>query len=340
MKRKQKNILRSASGLIIGGLFLYFTLRDKPLGPVWESLAETDVFWVFVSFCCLVFIFFFRALRWQVLLESGRGKLLSDRIFTALLLGYFVNSFTPKLGEIIRCTSLHRTTGIPVPRAMGSVLAERAYDLLILILGLVTIFILEIDRMQGLIDATIGGISHIYGYRYFLAAPFLIAAFIILLLFSLQRKKDIHYKPVRKVVEFLQQMFTALKHGFLLKRAGTFFFLTLLIWIFLVLLNVCFLKALPETHGFPIPFAVIILFVGGIGWALPSPGGIGTTHFFLLQLFVAYQQDPQSGISFGILSNGLTFLFTILLGGWGWYRYEIEKLDSRATTIKPPEHQI
>jgi len=206
-----------------------------------------------------------------------------------------------------------------------SVLAERTYDMLVLLTGLVVILFLELDRLQGIIDSTIGGISHIYGYRYFLAAPFVLLLIFILLLFSLKRLQGIQNRTVRKVVEFLHQMFSALKQGFLLKRAGKFYLLTLFIWLFLVLLNYCYLRALPDTQGFPAAFAVVVLFVGGMGWALPSPGGIGTTHFFLLQLFLVYQLNPQAGISFGILSNGLTFLFTILLGAWGWYRYEMEK---------------
>ena len=65
---------------------------------------------------------------------------------------------------------------------------------------------------------------------------------------------------------------------------------------------------------FRIYFAFVILFIGGIGWVLPSPGGIGTTHFILLHLFLVFGHDEFVGATFGVLSNGLTFIITIAYG--------------------------
>lgn len=319
-----KSILKNLSGLIIGAVFLYLTLHEKPLGPVWESLAGADYFFIFLSFLCLFLVFYLRALRWKLLIEEAGETPKSDKVLTSLLLGYFVNSFTPKLGEIIRCTSLQKNSNVPVAVSMGSVMAERAYDLLILGLGIVSIFFIEVDRLQGIIDSTIGGISHIYGYRYIYVLPILLILFVVLFLVSLKKLKKSEKPIIKKLVGFLQSMFESLKQGLLLKKRFKFILLTLLIWMALVILNYIYLLCLPETSEYSIFFAVVILFIGGLGWALPSPGGIGTTHFFLLQLFLAYQLDANAGISFGILSNGLTFIGTLVLGGYGYFRYWVE----------------
>ena len=319
-----KTILKNLSGIIIGGVFLYLTLHEKPLEPVWNSLANADYFFIFSSFICLFIIFYLRALRWKLLMEEAGETPASDKVLTSILIGYFVNSFTPKLGEIMRCTSLQKNSKVPVSTSMGSVMAERAYDLLVLGLGIVTIFFLEIDRLQGIIDATIGGISHVYGYRYLFALPALLLILGALFIFSLRKLKKTEYNWIRKIVGFLKTMFESLKHGLLLKRKFKFILLTILIWIALVLLNYIYLLCLPSTSGYSFAFAIVILFIGGLGWALPSPGGIGTTHFFLLQLFLAYELDANAGISFGILSNGLTFIGTLVLGAYGYYRYWLE----------------
>ncbi|MDE5416399.1 flippase-like domain-containing protein [Labilibaculum sp. DW002] len=324
MGSKIKSIVQNSLGLIIGSVFLFLTLREKPMGPVWESLANADYFFILLSFVCLFIVFYLRALRWKLLIEESGETPKSDKVLTSILIGYFVNSFTPKFGEIIRCTSLQKTTKVPVAVSMGSMMAERAYDLLILGLGVFTIFWIELDRLQVIIDSTIGGISHIYGYRYLYVFPIAFVVLLLLFLISLRRLKKSERRIVKKPIEFLQSMFLSLKQGLLLKKRIQFIILTLLIWIFLVLLNYIYLLCLPETSSYSIGFALIILFIGGIGWALPSPGGIGTTHFFLLQLFLAYQLDPNAGISFGILSNGLTFIGTIILGGYGYFRYWVE----------------
>ena len=324
MVDKIKGIAKNLIGVVIGAIFLFLTLHEKPLGPVWESLAGADYFFIFLSFLCLFAVFYLRALRWKLLIEETGETPKSDKVLTSLLLGYFVNSFTPKLGEIIRCTSLQKNSKVPVSVSMGSVMAERAYDLLILGMGIVGIFFIELDRLQGIIDSTVGGISHIYGYRYIYAIPIVLVILFILFVISLKRLKKSEKPIVKKIVNFLQSMFESLKHGLLLKRRFKFITLTVLIWLNLVLLNYIYLLCLPETAGYSLFFAVVILFIGGLGWALPSPGGIGTTHFFLLQLFLAYQLDANAGISFGILSNGLTFIGTLVLGGYGYFRYWVE----------------
>jgi lipoprotein signal peptidase len=47
---------------------------------------------------------------------------------------------------------------------------------------------------------------------------------------------------------------------------------------------------------------------------LPTPGGIGTTHYFIYQLFFIFNLSPNAGISYGVLSNGLTFVYTLGFG--------------------------
>lgn len=324
MGSRIKKIIQNSIGIIIGSVFLFLTLRDKPMTPVWESLANADYFFILLSFACLFLVFYLRALRWKLLIEESGEYPKSDKVLTSVLLGYFVNSFTPKIGEVIRCTSLQKTTNVPVAVSMGSVMAERAYDLLVLCLGVFAVFCFELDRLQGIFDSTIGGISHIYGYRYLYIFPIALTILFILFLISLRRLKKSEKGPIKKGIQFLQSMFLSLKQGLLLKKRFQFIVLTLLIWIMLFFLNYIYLLCLPETSGYSIGFAIVILFIGGIGWAIPSPGGIGTTHFLNLQLFLAFQLDPSAGISFGILSNGLTFIGTIVIGGYGYFRYLVE----------------
>ncbi len=324
MGSRIKKIVQNSIGIIIGSVFLFLTFRDKPMTPIWESLANADYFFILISFVILFIVFYLRALRWKLLIEESGEYPKSDKVLTSVLLGYFVNSFTPKFGEIIRCTSLQKTTKVPVAISMGSVMAERAYDLLILGLGVSAIFWIELDRLQGIFDSTLGGISHIYGYKYLFAIPVALILLLILFLISLRRLKKSEKGPIKKGIQFLKSMFLSLKHGLFLKKRFLFIVLTLLIWTMLVVLNYIYLLCLPETSGYSISFAIVILFIGGIGWALPSPGGIGTTHFLLLQLFLAFQLDSNAGISFGILSNGLTFIGTIVIGGYGYFRYWVE----------------
>ena len=232
-------------------------------------------------------------------------------ILYSLTLGYFVNSFTPKFGEISRCTSLAKSSEIPVSKNLGTVVIERIYDVAILFLGLFIIAIAEIERLGHIIHLLSNNLGSLIASNAYSIILFLILfGGIFYLFFLLSKKIDF----LARVKNFISEILWGIKISLNMKRYGTFIFLTFLIWIALIGMNYFFLLSLPQTQNFNIYFAMIVLFVGGIGWALPSPGGIGTTHFIILQLFLAFNLSEESGIAFGIVSNGATFIYTILFG--------------------------
>ncbi len=310
---KLKILLRNLSGVLIAAVFLYFTLRKTDLSQVFSSLSKANLGFVMLSFVCLLIIFYLRALRWKLLLHEADENPTKSKVFTAVLLGYFVNSFTPKLGEIVRCTTLYKSNKTPVATAMGSIVAERAYDMFVLLLGILIVFIIELNRLMYLFKDSFTSYFSANGYFYWIIGGSIL--FFVLFLMTFKRIKKSEKRWVKKVVTFAKDMFIALKKGLFLKHSMRFIALTLSIWLMLVVLNYIYLLCLPETQSFSFGFACVVLFVGGLGWALPTPGGIGTTHYFLLQLFLVYQLSPEAGVTFGILSNGLTFMGTLFFGG-------------------------
>ncbi|MCF8370412.1 MAG: flippase-like domain-containing protein [Bacteroidales bacterium] len=313
MKQSLKNVLQTFSGVILGAVFLYFTLRGKPLDEIVESLRHADLFWMLMSGAMLFVVFVLRALRWEVILHSSDAKANIIDVNIALFIGYFVNSFTPKLGELIRCTNLKRNHDIKLSTLLGTVVSERIYDVLVLALGLVFFALYELDRLGGFFEQAGQNVG-----ASFLGKDFLIYLFLgflaVMVMVYVFRKKLANYRLFGLFYHFVSDMYLTVVKTFRLKRFNLFFLYTILIWITLIALNYCYLKALPETDSYSVYFATVVLFVGGIGWALPAPGGIGTTHFFILQLFIAFSLSESAGVSFGILSNGLNFIYTIVFG--------------------------
>jgi glycosyltransferase 2 family protein len=142
-----------------------------------------------------------------------------------------------------------------------------------------------------------------------------------------------------KVYGFLHTMLEGARSVFKLSQPWLFLLYTCLIWAVLIFMNFCFLKALPETQDLGWYMATLILFIGGLGWALPVPGGMGTTHFIVLQLFLAFGLSETAGQNIALLSNGATFVFTILFGfvAYGLFagllvQQKQSKADSEPTT--------
>jgi uncharacterized protein (TIRG00374 family) len=307
----RKNIINAATGIIIGGGFMYLTLRNQPLAEIGEILSTTRVSWILFGLVVLILNFFIRAYRWKLLLKnSGDDPPIKD-VFYSLLMGYFINSFTPKLGEVIRCTTLQNRTSIQASRIFGTVISERIYDVLVLLAGLLSIILIEFSRLKNLLGMAVNSIGESLSNSILRIALF-IAGLVALLfiLWYLARR----FKLAEKIKSAARDIWATARNTFKIKRAGVFILQTLLVWFTMVIVTWACLRSLPSTEGLGLYFAYIALFAGTIGWAIPSPGGMGTSHFFVLQLFLLFNLSEDTGIAFGILVNGLTVLFTIAAG--------------------------
>lgn len=307
----KSNIKQTLIGIIIGGVFLYLTLANKPLAEIFKSIRNANLWWILASSILLLLTFYLRALRWQILLDNSDAKAKSSNVFYSVIMGYFVNSFTPKFGEIYRCTSLTSSDNIPISKSLGTVVSERVYDVLVLGLGLVFIVLYEMERLKSLLIEIFRNLTSMLTTNLNYLLGFILVAGIAMVLFIYFTRRS---KLLVKIKTFIRDILATVRMSFKIKKYKSFIILTILIWITLILMNYIYLLALPETEGFSIYFAFVVLCVGGLGWALPSPGGIGTTHFFILQLFLVFGLNEQAGVSFGILSNGVTFIFTIIIG--------------------------
>jgi hypothetical protein len=58
------------------------------------------------------------------------------------MIGYFVNLGAPRLGEVVKCTILARYEKVPADKLVGTIVAERAFDVvcLAIVFGLTFLF--------------------------------------------------------------------------------------------------------------------------------------------------------------------------------------------------------
>ena len=307
----RKHIINATIGIIIGGIFLFITLRNKPLDEIFDLLLTARTNWILLSIVFLVIMFLFRAYRWKLLMENNGNSPHIKNVSYSMLLGFFINSFTPKLGEIIRCTSLQKSSGIPVSKSFGTVISERIYDLIAIIMAIVLILLLEFGRLQELIVAAASSIGNALSKNLLNLILIIVGMGLVIASLILIFR---YYKLIGKIRSFLKEFWSTVKNTFRIKSSKIFAFQTIMIWLTMVLMNYCCLRSLPSTENLSLYFAFVVLFVGTIGWAIPSPGGIGTTHFFVLQLFLLFNLSEETGITYGILVNGITVLFTIFGG--------------------------
>lgn len=281
------------------------------MADVWQSISHADMTLSITSLLLMAIVFLLRGARWQLLLrEAGADVSLLDTL-SSLSFGYFVNCITPKLGEVGRCLSLQKNADVPLATGFGTVVSERVYDLLVLVSGVGLVFLMEMDRLGQLWVQITDRFVHILGEGALRYAALVLATLVLLAFVFRNRLFEIQL--FAKIIHFFAQLGSAIKQSFALKRYWLFLLYTAGIWGALILVNLVFLRAM-EINGADLYFSVIVLFISTIGWALPAPGGVGTSHFIVLQLFIAFGLGEEKGLAYGIYSNGITVGFMLLFG--------------------------
>ncbi|MEM6804286.1 MAG: lysylphosphatidylglycerol synthase transmembrane domain-containing protein [Bacteroidota bacterium] len=317
MSNQLKTILQFVVGIALAGGLLYYVYQGTSWEELSNDLSKADIFWVLMSGLTLFGVFIARTLRWQMMLESSGYHPKKKHTLLSVLVLYLVNSVTPKIGEIVRCTILYRTDKVPVAAGLGTVVTERVIDALVLFSGLGLIFFFEIERLGSLLEQILDILSEKFGG---IDSSVLIGGTIGLVVLGiagiwfLSSKKTDGDGIVGKVKGFALNMLDAAKSIFQLEKPWLFIVYTILIWGLLILMNYFFILSLPDTHELGLYFAILILFIGGLGWALPVPGGIGTTHIIIVQLFLAFGLTEKAGLNIGALSNGVTWIFSVGYG--------------------------
>jgi hypothetical protein len=121
--------------LIIGVLLLYLAFKGQDLNKMLSDLKRADFTWVFLSIIASLLAHVMRAYRWNLMIGSlGHGTPSMLNTFHAVIMGYLANLAFPRMGELARCSVISKSDNIPVIKLLGTVIAERMVDLLMLYL--------------------------------------------------------------------------------------------------------------------------------------------------------------------------------------------------------------
>jgi uncharacterized protein (TIRG00374 family) len=132
---RRRRLVRAArwiAGLAVAGLACWLLSRDLDWDGVVAALAGADYRWVGLGVLAIVGTFFTRTWRWQALLWNGHVPL--RPAMTALLVGQVVNHALPmRSGDVARALWIGPEAGTGASRALGTVAAEKVWDLLALL---------------------------------------------------------------------------------------------------------------------------------------------------------------------------------------------------------------
>ena len=125
--------------VLIGGVCLYLFSSKVNWSEVGTAMANIHYGWVAVAFFISGLSIYIRAIRWQVFL--GEPKITIWKLFLIGNIGFMGNGIFPaRMGELIRPFLVWRTTKHRFTTALATIVVERVYDLLGLLLILAFVF--------------------------------------------------------------------------------------------------------------------------------------------------------------------------------------------------------
>lgn len=136
-----KTSWRSAIGVALSAVLLWWTLRDVSPATVWGELSRANLPLFLTSTLCATIIFPLRARRWKTILEPVAPEQPVGALWRATAIGMMANNLLPaRAGEIARAYALTRQTGVPFATSIASLAVDRLFDMVVLLLLAVTAF--------------------------------------------------------------------------------------------------------------------------------------------------------------------------------------------------------
>tara|TARA_B100001057_G_scaffold128596_1_gene127682 strand:- start:712 stop:1713 length:1002 start_codon:yes stop_codon:yes gene_type:complete len=312
MKEKLLSVLKYLFFLILGGGILYLVLKGKDLNKMLEDLRSAEYKYLVASMVFGYAAYLFRALRWLMLLKTMNYNTSVSHATNAIAAGYFANVVFPRAGEIVRCTSLYKVTGIPVNKLFGTVLLERAIDLVMLLACIAVGFVLKYNELSSFVGSVGGGTGSagLSNTKLLIAVCF----FVVLSGLYFFRDQLKQSKLYQKVVFLGVGVKEGFQTAFFMKQKELFVLYTLLIWLmYLLMTYVCFFS-IPETSSLRFIDGLYIMVIGGLGMIVPVQGGLGPYHAAVTLGIVSLGLSETTGITLALLIHTAQSIMILITG--------------------------
>jgi uncharacterized protein (TIRG00374 family) len=268
----------------------------------------------------LVLIFFMlsnisRALRWNMLLNTFGVKPKMYNSFFSIMLGYFANLGLPRIGEVIRAATLARYEKTKMDKVMGTVILDRVMDVILMLIFILIALVLSYTKLVGFLQENSNFSEKL---SELLKSPLVIggALSLVIVVILLFRSSRIRNSTIGlKVRGFIIGMYEGLKSISALKRPWLFVFHSVFIWMMYFLMLYVGFFAFEPTSGLSLEAGIVVFTLGGIGFVIPSPGGMGTYHFLISAGLVLYGVSGVDGFSFANIMFFTIQIFANILFG-------------------------
>ncbi len=301
-----------------------------------------DYWWILAAMGISVLSHVARAARWRLQLRALGISPPFMALCCSVFGCYALNLVFPRLGEVWRCTYIAGRQHAPLTTVLGSMVADRLADTLMVLLltiltfvvasGAINAFLVKYPVGRGLVDmvsdplfwaAVVGGIVLAWGLLYFFR----------------------HTRFVGKLRGWTKELWNGFAVVAKMPGKGRFLLLTLAIWgCYYVQLYVAFF-AFPFTRelcadsglAFGLVPCLVAFVLSSIGMAVPSNGGLGPWNIAVMFGLAVYGISDAQGTAFSMLQWSGQTVMLIILGIYTMLYISLSRKKGGADVLESPK---
>lgn len=323
-KKLFNNTVKIALPLLLGSAILYWMYRGFDFSSIkYVFLHEMNWTWMILSLPFGILAQAFRGWRWKQSLEPIGEYPRSSVCVNSIFLSYAVSLLIPRIGEFARCGVLNRYDKVPFPKAIGTVVTERAVDTLIVLLISATAFLMQIPVFTNFFSRTgtrIDDIFVMFSPMGWLVTAICGVSSIVLFYYVLRHLS--FYKKVKEMFSGIWQGISSLRK---VKNIPLFIFYSIAIWgsyfLHYYLTFFCF----DATANLGLSCALVSFVVGSVAVIVPTPNGAGPWHFAVKTMLILYGVADNQALYFVLIVHTIQTLLVILLGVYAWMTLSFTK---------------
>lgn len=327
MNRYLRKSLNLTLSIILGGAILYWMYRGFDFESVKNVLLnEMNWWWMIASFPFGILAQMFRGWRWKQTLEPLNEHPRTKTCHNAIFISYAASLLVPRIGEFTRCGVLTKKEGTSFPKALGTVVTERAVDsLLILIIAALVllmqmpVFMTFFSKTGTRIDDFLNIFTSFSTMGYIVTAICAVAAVVC---FLLVRKRLAFYDKVKSTAKGIMDGVMSLKS---VKNIPLFLFYSIAIWVSYFLHYYLTFFCFEETAQLGVTCALVTFIVGSIAVLVPTPNGAGSWHFAVKTMLILYGVSDNAALFFVLIVHSIQTLLVVFIGLYGWLSVTMTK---------------
>lgn len=317
MIRKQ---VRFWLGVLISAIFLYVALRGLKLELVWQTIQGANYWWLIPGVGVYFLALVARTWRWHYMLRPLKPISLRT-LFPVVTIGYMGNNIYPaRAGEVLRAYILKRKEDVSLSANMATVVAERIFDGLTMLLFVFAT--LPFSHLAQQYERIVVGFSALF--------------FGALLLFLLLASRPAWaHRILNLVLQYMvPERFHASSRGLLTRfiegleslRSGRevlmIFITSIVIWLLETVKYWFVMQAFP----FNVNFYVLMLMNGVVNLftTLPAaPGHVGTFDAPGIQILEAFGVPGEIATGYTLVLHAALWLPVTVVGAYFLWREQV-----------------